>query len=140
MYMTEAEAKKRIQGAGFRATKPRVSVLLHLAKNHEPQSIVEVAKELRREVDPVTVYRIMGSFLNAGLVRQVDLRTGYTLFEIADTHDHHHIVCTECGHVEDFTGCFVEKIESSALSQTKSFTKVSSHSVELFGTCNSCLL
>jgi Fur family ferric uptake transcriptional regulator len=129
-----------IRKAGFRATKPRLLVLTHLQKAKYPLGIKEIIEGIgRKNVDQVTVYRILDSFKKAGLVVQVDFQHGRAYYELKDAkHDHHHIVCTNCDKVEDFTGCEYEKLATKALKQTHGFAKVTNHSVELFGLCNTC--
>ncbi len=129
-----------LRKAGFRATKPRLLVLAHLQKTRYPLCIREIIEGIgRKNADQVTVYRILDSFKKAGVAVQVDFQQGRAYYELKDAkYDHHHIVCTDCDKVEDFTGCEYEKIAGKALKQTHGFAKVTSHSVELFGLCNAC--
>lgn len=136
--MSNTEIKAVIRKAGFRATNQRIALLEYLTKVHKPESISQIASALGEQMDLVTIYRVVESFVKAGLLRQVDLRKGYPLFEIADAHDHHHIVCTDCGKVEDFNGCDSERLTKNALKQSKNFSMISGHSFELFGRCNIC--
>jgi Fur family transcriptional regulator, ferric uptake regulator len=128
-----------IREAGFRATKPRLLLLEHLRVTKSPQSILEIAEALSDSIDQVTTYRIVEAFKKAGLVREIDLRQGRPLYEIMDSHDHHHVVCVNCDRVEDFTGCESEKLANRALQQTKGFALINSHSLEFFGLCKSCV-
>ncbi len=130
-----------IRKAGFRATEPRLLVLSFLKKVEYPVGIKEIIAGVgRKNVDQVTIYRMLDAFKKAGIVVQVDFQHGRAYFELKDAkHDHHHIVCTGCDRVEDFTGCDYNKLADKALSQTKGFAKVTNHSVELFGLCNSCI-
>lgn len=127
-----------IRAAGFRVTRDRLALLTHLAAAKAPQGVKEIARALRAKTDQVTVYRIVEAFAKAGLIRELDLRQGKPLYELADPHDHHHVVCTSCGKVGEFTGCEVAHIVPKALRQAKGFARVESHALELFGICNSC--
>lgn len=137
--MKKESLADRIRQAGFRATKSRLLLLEHLHEAQYPQSILEIAAALRSSIDQVTVYRIVDAFKKTGLVREVDFRQGRPLYEIADAQDHHHVVCTNCSRIEDFTGCEAEEIAERALKQTKGFALIKSHSLELFGLCNGCV-
>jgi len=129
----------RIRDAGFRATKPRLLLLSHLYKSKSPQSIAEIAAALKTSVNQVTVYRIVDTFKKAGLVRELDLRQGRPRYELADLNHHHHVICVKCGRIEKFTGCESKRITQKALTQTKGFGQITSHSLEFFGLCNSCI-
>lgn len=136
--MITNDTKELLRRNGLRATKPRIRLLEHLASIRAPQGIVEMVEALARSMDHATVYRTIQSFLGAGIVREVELHRGRPLYELADEHDHHHIVCTSCARVEEFTGCAAERIVADALAQVRGFANVQSHSFELFGTCNRC--
>jgi len=138
--LSEKELVEIIRKAGFRATKPRLLVLSFLQKVEYPAGIKEIIAGVgRKNVDQVTVYRILDAFKKAGVVVQVDFQHGRAYYELKDAkHDHHHIICTKCDKVEDFTGCDYAKLANKAMHQTRSFAKVTNHSLELFGLCNSC--
>ncbi len=129
-----------LKNAGFRATKPRLLLLELLEKSHTPLSIHDiVAKLINDDIDRVTVYRSIEAFVRIGVVREVDFQGQLARYELPDTeYDHHHIVCTKCHKIEDFIGCDVERIEKKALHQSRSFSRISSHSFDLYGLCNSC--
>ncbi|HUJ15440.1 MAG TPA: Fur family transcriptional regulator [Thermoanaerobaculia bacterium] len=136
----EQRLVQRIRAAGFRATRPRLLILSFLARSAYPVGIKEIIRGVgASNVDQVTVYRILGAFKNAGLVVQVDFQHGRAYYELKDSkRDHHHIICTGCDRLEDFTGCDFEALAGQALRQTKRFATVSNHSLELFGLCNAC--
>ncbi len=141
MYMhTDKEISDSIRDAGFRATKPRIAVISFLTKSKYPLAIQKIVAGLKRtDIDQVTVYRTLDAFKKRGLVAQVDFQHGHAHYELKDkAHDHHHLVCTECSKVEDFTGCQYDKLVHNALRQTRGFAKVTDHSLELFGLCNRC--
>lgn len=131
--------KEILRVAGLRPTMQRTALFAHLANHPQPQSISALSVQLKSQMDTVTVYRIMESFMSAGLARQVDLRQGAPLFELVGEHDHHHIVCTRCDHIEDFEGCNYQSLTKSALAQSTAFASIQSHAIELFGLCNKCI-
>jgi Fur family ferric uptake transcriptional regulator len=129
-----------LKDAGFRATKPRLSLLALLEKSHTPLSIHEIAARLRRgDIDQVTVYRTIEAFARAGIVREVNLQGQRPRYELPDAeHDHHHIVCIKCRKLEDFIGCDIGHVEKKALRQSRSFSRITGHSFDLYGLCNAC--
>lgn len=130
-----------IRSAGFRATTSRIAVLSYLEKNKYPVTVREVVQGVKpQKINQTTVYRMLESFKKAGLVIQVDFQHGHAHYELADGSDHHHVICTSCDRVEDFTGCEYEKLTKAALKQTRGFSKITSHSLEFFGMCTSCTL
>ncbi len=130
-----------IRKAGFRATETRKAVYAFLKKTKYPVSIKEIIDGVgKNAIDQVTAYRILDAFHKAGLVTKVDFRHGHAHFELNDERgDHHHVICTGCDRVEDFTGCESDRLATKALKQTKGFARITGHSMEFFGLCNSCV-
>lgn len=133
-------AAELLKSAGLRATKPRLSVLTILEESNLPLSVADIAAVLRRpRVDQVTVYRTLETFVQAGLVHHVELHQGRSFFELATREHHHHLVCRSCGRVEDVEGCDMELVEKNVAKNSKNFHAVSSHALEFFGDCKSCV-
>jgi Fe2+ or Zn2+ uptake regulation protein len=139
MEKTRVDFKAILRRVGFRATEPRLELLSFLSKQHLPLSIIEIASGLKpKRIDQVTVYRMVEAFAKAGIASEVNLKGERPRYELSDTeHDHHHIVCTSCHKVEDFIGCNTTQLEKKALHQSH-FSKVTGHSFDLYGLCNSC--
>lgn len=132
------KVKHILQQAGLKATKSRCEVLVFLIEHHGPISIEEMQKKLaKKSPDRVTLYRMMQQYYAAGIINRVDFREGFERFEFQD-HHHHHVVCTDCGAVEEFELCDADDIAKHALKHSKKFKIIKDHSLELFGLCNSC--
>ncbi len=136
--MLVEQIKKAIQTAGFRATKSRVAFLEMLEKSRKPLSIADISDALGTKADLVTVYRIAESFEKAGLVSRVEMRAGKVHYEFAHGKHHHHIVCTDCGTVEDVDVCLPGSVTRIMSKKSKSFSTITSHALEFFGTCKNC--
>ncbi len=127
-----------LQKAGLKITPARREILAYIIELHTPCGAQDIARALKKkDIDLVTIYRTLLSFEKAGIVRRVDLRTDAVVYEVATTH-HHHIVCTSCGMVEDFTDCDVSIRMKKIIRASKKFTSIQDHSFELFGTCGMC--
>lgn len=125
--------------AGLKATRARLAVLSYFRRVTEPLSAQEAAKGIPRGMaDQATVYRVVQSFLEAGILREVNLRHGHADYELADRPDHHHVVCLGCGKVEEFDGCGAEALSRAVLKKLRSFRSIEEHAIELFGYCTAC--
>jgi len=127
-----------LRGAGLRRTSPRVSVLSYICNARYPFSIKELREKFPR-IDLVTLYRMMGDFGKAGIVTRVELGSGRAMFELNDGKDHHHIVCTSCERIEDFSDTEHERLVGRVLKRSRAFSRLTGHSFELYGLCNSCV-
>lgn len=130
--------KSFLRSARLKATPGRLALLEVLQKSKKPQGITKIMRALGKNMNRVTVYRALAAMEKAGLVRTVNLEHGHADYELA-LDDHHHLVCTRCGRIEDFDDCGLDKMARKVAKDSKDFARVDRHSLELFGLCKNCL-
>ncbi len=130
----------QLRSQGLKSTPARIAILDVLSRVQTPLTVEQIGEKLKKFcLDTVTLYRAAKQLTEAGLLRHVDFRHGHAHYELKDqVHDHHHIICTKCHTVEDFTGCDFSDLVKRARSQTKKFRIIHEHSLELFGICKKC--
>ena len=119
--------------------KARFELSHILEKEKNPLDVDSIAKNLIKNnlsVDKVTIFRIMNSLTQKGIVNPIQFNEGKLRYEYAARPDHHHFVCTKCGFVEDIALCNVDEIIKN-ISKKKGFL-VKRHSLEFFGLCANC--
>lgn len=100
--MTRTEHSAALRGAGMRVTAPRVAALA-VVTEHPHSDADTIAVQVRERLGTVSkqaVYDVLRALTDAGLVRRVRADERRALFERA-TDNHHHMVCRECGRLED---------------------------------------
>ncbi|MBW7944175.1 transcriptional repressor [Patescibacteria group bacterium] len=113
----------------------RVKLLKLLAKLSVPLSVQNIAAKFDEAVDKVTLYRNLEAFEHAGLVCRMYFNGQEALYEQRFTdHHHHHLICTNCGRIEDVAGCSIET------PRTGSGFKINHHHLEFYGLCHECQL
>ncbi len=135
---------------GYRLTGPRRALVKLLADGRKPLSIQEMHAAVNdtshesdgceEEINLVTVYRFANLLVDLGLARRVEFGQGYYRYEREEPQagpHHHHLVCRQCGKVEDFHGCDIAQTLTARLEAESGF-KVERHQLELYGTCPSC--
>jgi Fur family ferric uptake transcriptional regulator len=129
---------------GLRLTKPRRGVIGVLVEHVAPLSVGEIHARLKaRRINLVSVYRTVQLLSALGLVRLADESKGIQRFELSEdfTGHHHHLVCQECGQVEDLEGCWLGDKRLEALNRrvrrSRSF-RVTAHDLKLMGVCQAC--
>ena len=129
---------------GVRLTAPRRAVVEVLVAQAAPQSVAEIHARLdNRRVNLVSVYRTVRLLMELGFVRVANESKGTQRFELAEafTGHHHHLVCQECGHVEDLEGCWLRQDVLAALLrrvQRRRRFRVTAHDFKLLGLCRQC--
>ena len=89
--------------------------------------------ERGEEIGLATVYRVLTQFVNAGLAERHHFEGGQAVFELDRGHHHDHIVCEQCGRVEEFFDETIEKCQSEIASR-KGFS-ITDHSLIIYGRC-----
>ncbi|MCU0491675.1 MAG: transcriptional repressor [Chloroflexaceae bacterium] len=127
------------QNAGHRMTEPRTRVLERIAGYTTPFTAEQLYADLQADGHApgrATVYRTLEQLHTEGWVARIHssgLDTGY----IASWPGHmHHLVCTNCGVVVAFEGCFLGDMMAKLASETN-FT-IDGHLLQLYGRCIRC--
>lgn len=130
------DALQLIKSKGQRVTSQKKEVLCALRK--KPLTVVEIFQSVntkRMRVDKATIYRILTGFMELGIVREIFLKGREARYELTSSDHHHHLVCEECGSIEDVSLC--EDLLLKEVKKQSSF-KIKSHSLEFFGSCQNC--
>jgi len=130
-----------IRKAGLKVTLPRVKIL-EILENTDARhvSAEDVYKELLangEEIGLATVYRVLTQFESAGLVERHQFDGGHSVFELNRGDHHDHMVCIQCGTVEEFYDDSIEKRQQE-IARKKGF-EISDHSLVIYGVCKKCV-
>lgn len=133
-------AAEVLRAGGFRATTSRIELLMLLEKVGTPLSIQEIVLMWKGKApDITTLYRSLTDLSSVGIVRRVDLNTGTAHFEYTPSRPHHHhIVCNDCGKIEELEHCAVSGLEKKLMQASEHFKSIYSHNLEFFGRCAAC--
>jgi Fe2+ or Zn2+ uptake regulation protein len=129
---------------GRRMTGPRRAILEAVGAAESPLSVAEIHARLTLPgVNRVTVYRTVHLLVSAGLLRLVETSQGTTRYTLGEQFTGHRylLVCKDCGHVEETTGCPITEDELTRLARqvhrTRQF-RVTDHEFRLLGLCRAC--
>jgi Fe2+ or Zn2+ uptake regulation protein len=126
---------QRLEDKGYRVTSPRLKVLAEIADAGDQFSAEEIAQRLPH-VGRATVFRTLKLLVEMDVLCRVLLDDGNLRYRWSYAGHHHHLVCAECGAVEDFTVCDVTELVRE-LTRIKHFT-VEGHWLEVYGRCGAC--
>jgi Fur family transcriptional regulator, ferric uptake regulator len=133
------DCKTELNEVALRATPARMKLMHLLEKSDKPldvQTMIDYLKEKDIQTDPATVFRIVNMFTEKGLIKPIQLNEGKFRYELSSKADHHHLVCTGCGQIQDISDCNIEVLESHI--EKKKHFKVTSHVLEFYGLCADC--
>ena len=132
--------KKVLKKENLRYTQQRQAIWDELCSSEEHRDAEEIYLSLRENgvnASRATVYRTIDVLVKNKLVRKLDLGDGKALYEnkIDATH-HDHLICVQCGKIEEFIDDNIEKIQDDIV---KSFGyKMIRHIHQLFVLCDEC--
>ncbi|MDX1434022.1 MAG: ferric iron uptake transcriptional regulator [Gammaproteobacteria bacterium] len=126
-----------LKKAGLKATVPRLKVLeiLESADAHHmsAEDVYKALLESGEEVGLATVYRVLTQFESAGLVTRHHFESGHAVFELERGDHHDHVVCLQCGRVEEFYDQTIEDRQKTVVG--KLGYEIKDHSLVIYGKC-----
>jgi Fur family transcriptional regulator, ferric uptake regulator len=125
-----------------RYTSNRRLLVTLLERAGRPLSIPDILAR-QRTLPQSSVYRNLTVLEQAGAVRRVVADDEFARYELAEdlTRHHHHLICSNCGKVEDVTiSSELETRMSRSLSRVAKREQFSTaaHRLDLIGTCRNC--
>jgi Fur family ferric uptake transcriptional regulator len=142
MRLTKNEKKMAaaLRQQGYKLTPQRRAVLnvIALSQNHlTPADIYERVNKEHPNIGLVTIYRTIEILTELGLICEVHAGGNCRNYIVRrPSEHHHHLLCSECGKVIDFTDCNLDELEQR-LSEETGF-KIESHLLEFSGLCQNC--
>jgi Fur family transcriptional regulator, ferric uptake regulator len=126
-----------LKNSGLNATLPRIKVLEIFQKSSQRHmSAEDVYKMLLADgadVGLATVYRVLMQFEQAGILSRNHFEAGKAVFELNEGKHHDHLVCLDCGRVEEFYDPDIEA-RQRAVAQARGF-ELQDHSLALYAVC-----
>jgi Fur family transcriptional regulator, ferric uptake regulator len=126
-----------LKSTGLKATLPRLKILDVFQKGAQrhmtAEDVFRVLLEERSDIGLATVYRVLTQFEQAGILTRSHFESGKAVYELNEGTHHDHLVCLDCGRVEEFYDAEIEK-RQNAVAQTKGFM-IAEHALSLYAHC-----
>lgn len=122
---------------GLRPSYQRIKILEYLANNPCHPTAEQILSEIKKEIPTLsksTVYKTLGAFVEAEMLREITIENNEVRYEYNLT-DHGHFKCEKCGSVYDF------EIDFNILkSEGLSGFKINDKNIYFKGICKRCLI
>jgi Fur family ferric uptake transcriptional regulator len=120
-----------LKSTGLKATLPRLKIL-EIFQKGEPRHFRILLLD-RTDIGLATVYRVLLQFEQASILTRSSFDGGKAVYELNEGHHHDHLICLDCGKVEEF---FDEEIEKrqKAIAKAKGFA-IADHALSLYANC-----
>ena len=126
-----------LKSTGLKATLPRLKILEVFQRGDQrhmtAEDVFRVLLLERSDIGLATVYRVLTQFEQAGILSRSHFESGKAVYEINEGTHHDHLVCLDCGKVEEFYDAEIERRQHS-VAKAKGFD-IAEHALSLYAHC-----
>ena len=141
MKMNQNASPADLRDIGLKATGPRMKILNFFHQNggthFSAEDIYMALAKDDKEIGLATVYRVLTQFEQAGLLLRSHFESskgdGRAIYELNEGQHHDHLVCLDCGHVEEFVDEAIEKRQKD-IAKNLGFV-LEEHALAMYGHC-----
>lgn len=130
-------SSEELKSSGLKATLPRLRILklfeTAVLRHMSADDIYRLLMQDGVDIGLATVYRVLTQFEQAGLLKRHHFEGGKAVFELNQGGHHDHLVCVQCGRVEEFYDPEIEKRQVE-IARERGFT-LHEHSLYLYADC-----
>jgi Fur family ferric uptake transcriptional regulator len=131
-----------LKSRGYKLTRQRRAILETITRSQShlvPAEVYKKANKQYRGIGLVTIYRTLELLARLGFICEMHSDNSCRSYMMRrSTCHHHHLLCSICQKVVDFTDCDLRQMEEKIAHQTD--FKIDSHLDEFVGRCNDCRL
>ncbi|ANH73657.1 ferric iron uptake transcriptional regulator [Ralstonia insidiosa] len=126
-----------LKNIGLKATVPRLKILEIFQTSEErhmsAEDVYRILLAEHMDIGLATVYRVLTQFEQAGLLSRNNFESGKAIYELNEGKHHDHLVCLDCGRVEEFFDAEIEQRQQS-IARARGFA-LQEHALSLYGNC-----
>ncbi len=126
-----------LKNAGLKATAPRLKIInlfeTSKVRHLTAEDVYRMLLSEGLDIGLATVYRVLTQFEQAGLLVRHHFESGKAVFELNEGHHHDHLVCLQCGRVEEFYDADIEK-RQNRIARDRGF-EIREHALYLYAEC-----
>jgi Fur family ferric uptake transcriptional regulator len=132
--MSNAE---ELKSSGLKATLPRIKILevfQQAALRHmTAEDVYKILLTEGSDIGLATVYRVLMQFEQAGILSRNHFEANKAIFELNEGKHHDHLVCVNCGRVEEFYDAEIERRQQE-IARERGY-KLQDHALSLYVIC-----
>ena len=126
-----------LKSTGLKATVPRLKILDVFQKGEQrhmtAEDVFKVLLQDHSDIGLATVYRVLTQFEQAGILTRSHFESGKAVYELNEGTHHDHLVCLDCGRVEEFYDAEIEKRQVK-VAKERGFA-ITEHALYLYAEC-----
>jgi len=141
MRFTDSKVAITLRQHGYKLTPQRrvVTGIIASSKDHlTPAEIYKKVQEDQPSIGLVTIYRTLDILSKLNLICELHTGGNCRSYTISAPQHHHHLICSNCGKVVDFSGHGLNLGELEQRLSNKSGFRIDNHLLEFVGLCRAC--
>jgi len=139
MRLTDRKVATILRQHGYKLTPQRRAVIKAIASCRDhltPAALYEKVQQDHPNIGLVTIYRTLEILAKLELICELHAGGNCHSYTISAPEHHHHLICSNCGIVVDFSGHHLGELEQKLA--LESGFKIEDHLLEFIGLCQNC--
>lgn len=135
--------RTKLKEKGYKLTTQRrviYDIFIENQGSHlSPEEVYEMVKDKYPEIGLATVYRTLQLLEELDVIYRLNFNDGCNRYELnsnSNDHQHHHLICVECGKVLEVEIDLLDNLEDKI--EKEGEFKIVDHNVKFFGYCKEC--
>lgn len=129
----------KLKQEGFRITAARRAIVEIFFTHKKPLTIHQITEFLEEKhiiVNKTTIYRELTFLVQYGFIHELQIASNIVYYELSDQLHHHHLICNDCGTIEDIQLQNERRLFTTLLNKNNFL--IQEHSLEFYGQCKNC--
>lgn len=139
-----AIVNEKLKKKGYKFTPQRKAILDavadHKGQHLSSEEIYDIVRVSSPDIGLATVYRTVQLLVDMDVLSKLNLDDGFVRYELCDhtedQHNHHHLICSECGKIIEVREDLLESLEQEI--EKKYAFLIKDHKLKFFGICETC--
>jgi len=139
MRLTEKRIAAALKQRGYKLTPQRRVVIGAIAASSDHLTPADIYRKVHKEhpnIGLATIYRTLDILARLELICELHAGGSGRSYTIGAPEHHHHIICSGCGEVVDFSGYDISPLEERLTRETG--FEIEGHLLEFTGRCRKC--
>lgn len=141
MRLTKQKVTKTLREHGYKLTRQRLAVIKTIASTQDHLTTTNIYQKVHQNypdinIGLVTIYRTLELLNRLKLICEIHAESNCHSYTISAPGHHHHLICSNCDKVIDFSSCNLEEVQQNLTRETG--FRIDSHSLEFAGLCQDC--
>lgn len=143
MLVSFETLKEKLKTKGYKLTPQRKAILdvvmANQGKHLSTEEIYDIVRKDCPDIGLATVYRTLLLLSDLDVLSKINIDDGCVRYELnihEDDHQHHHLICSNCGAILEVVDDLLEDLETRI--EAEFDFQIKDHKLKFYGICSKC--